>query len=247
MAPVRGPSRGRNARLPTRREQGPRPTGGDEDDAGRPSGRPVAAGPRSSAFTNHLRPVRVLRGALPAPPLGHVQLRQLHADQLAVLYRRLAVDGGRAGSPLAAKTILNLHQLVRAALETAVTRELIVRNPAVDVQAPDPRKRPSQRRRAASWTAGELATFLEAVESDRHWMSFRLAAATGMRRGELLGPRLGCHPACCATLPGSSRRVSPRPTGCVETRGRHAEPSSLSPSRACGCCRRSISSRSSCR
>ena len=91
--------------------------------------------------------------------------------------------------PLAAKTILNLHQLLRAALDTAVDRELILHNPAVDVRAPDPRKRPSQRRRAASWTAAELATFLDSVESGRHRMLFRLAATTGMRRGELLGLR----------------------------------------------------------
>lgn len=123
------------------------------------------------------------------PHLGHVQLRQVHPEQLTSLYRRLAVGGGRAGEPLAAKTILNLHQLVRAALDSAVTTGLLPDNPAAAVRPPDPRKRPSARRRATSWTAGELATFLEASASDRHSMLFRLAAATGMRRGELLGLR----------------------------------------------------------
>lgn len=123
------------------------------------------------------------------PHLGHVQLRQLHADQLASLYRRLGLTGSRRGGPLAAKTILNLHQLLRSALDTAVERELILHNPAVGLRPPDPRKLPSPRRRAASWTADELATFLESVRSNRHWMLFRLAAATGMRRGELLGLR----------------------------------------------------------
>jgi hypothetical protein len=85
--------------------------------------------------------------------LGHVQLRQLHSDQLVSLYRRLAVDGGRHGQALAAKTILNLHQLIRVALDTAVANELLPDNPAARVRPPDPRKRPSARRRAASWTA----------------------------------------------------------------------------------------------
>ncbi|TML37466.1 MAG: hypothetical protein E6G27_17480, partial [Actinobacteria bacterium] len=102
------------------------------------------------------------------PHLGHVQLRQLHADQLAALYRRLATNGSQTGEPLAAKTILNLHQLIRTALDAAVARELIVHNPALDVRAPDPRRRPSRRRRAASWTAAELATFLQAADSERH-------------------------------------------------------------------------------
>ena len=123
------------------------------------------------------------------PHLGHVQLRQLHGDQFVSLYRRLALTGSRTGGPLAAKTILNLHQLVRTALDTAVARDLILHNPAADVRAPDPRRRPSQRRRAASWTAAELGAFLEATRANRHWMLFRLAAATGMRRGELLGLR----------------------------------------------------------
>ncbi len=123
------------------------------------------------------------------PHLGQVQLRQLHADQPGALYRRLAVDGGRTRGPLAAKTILNLHQLVRAALDSAVRSGLLPDNPAASVRPPDPRKRPSPHRRASSWTASELGTFLESSASDQHWMLFRLAAATGMRRGELLGLR----------------------------------------------------------
>ncbi len=37
------------------------------------------------------------------PHLGDLQLRQLHADQLGALYRRLAVDASRTGDPLTAK------------------------------------------------------------------------------------------------------------------------------------------------
>lgn len=123
------------------------------------------------------------------PHLGRVQLRQLRADQLTALYRRLAANGGHNDRPLAAKTIRNLHQLLRLALNHAVGRGLIAHNPADEIEAPDPRKRPSSRRRAASWTSDELGTFLDATRTDRYWMLFRLAAATGMRRGELLGLR----------------------------------------------------------
>jgi integrase len=118
-----------------------------------------------------------------------VQLRQLRSDQLTALYRRLATSGGHKGRPLAAKTILNLHQLLRLALDDAVEQGLIPHNPANQIRPPDPRKRPSPRRRAASWTARELGIFLEATKTSRYSMLFRLAAATGMRRGELLGLR----------------------------------------------------------
>ena len=88
---------------------------------------------------------------------------------------------------MAAKTILNLHQTLRLALNDAVEQELISHNPADDIRPPDPRKRPSPRRRATSWTARELGLFLSATNTSRYWMLFRLAGATGMRRGELLG------------------------------------------------------------
>jgi integrase len=123
------------------------------------------------------------------PHLGRVQLRQLRSDQLTALYRRLATNGGDKGRPLAAKTIRNLHQILRLALEDAVEQELIPHNPADDIEPPDPRKRPSSRRQATSWTDYELGIFLDATRTSRYCMLFQLAAATGKRRGELLGLR----------------------------------------------------------
>ena len=43
------------------------------------------------------------------------------------------------------------------------------------------------RPRASAWTAAELRRFLEHVRTDRLYPLWRLAATTGMRRGELLG------------------------------------------------------------
>jgi integrase len=47
----------------------------------------------------------------------------------------------------------------------------------------DPPTRP--RSRATAWTAGEVSRFLERVADDRLYALWRLAATTGMRRGEL--------------------------------------------------------------
>ena len=63
----------------------------------------------------------------------------------------------------------------------------LVRNPA-DMADP-PR---AERSRAQAWTAKELARFLEHVHGDRLFPLWRLAATTGMRRGELLGLTWRC-------------------------------------------------------
>jgi integrase len=73
----------------------------------------------------------------------------------------------------------------------------LARNPS---NAADP---PSlARSRAQSWSPRELRTFLEHVEGDRLVALWRLAATTGMRRGELLG-----LPWRCVDLDAGSLRV----------------------------------------
>jgi integrase len=63
----------------------------------------------------------------------------------------------------------------------------LVRNPA---DMADPPK--AERSRAQAWTAKELGRFLEHVRGDRLFPLWRLAATTGMRRGELLGLTWRC-------------------------------------------------------
>ncbi len=123
------------------------------------------------------------------PHLGDTPLRRLRAEDIEALYRRLLIVGSRRGGPLAAKTITNLHQIIRSSFNDAVERGLLAANPAEGAHVPDPRKRPSGHRRARSWTATELGDFLADTATNRHSMLFRLAAATGMRRGEVLGLR----------------------------------------------------------
>ncbi len=123
------------------------------------------------------------------PHLGDTPLRRLRAEHIRSLYQRLLITGSRRGGPLAAKTIANLHQLLRSALRDAVDRGLLPVSPVAGVQPPDPRSHPSRARRAKSWTAAELGAFIDATAHSTHSMLFRLAAATGMRRGEVLGLR----------------------------------------------------------
>lgn len=121
--------------------------------------------------------------------LGDTPLRRLRPEHIRSLHQQLLAAGGRSGGPLSAKTVANAHQLLRSALDDAVDRGLLPANPAAGVRPPDPRSRPSGRRRAKSWTPTELGAFITGTAESQHSMLFRLTAATGMRRGEILGLR----------------------------------------------------------
>jgi integrase len=135
--------------------------------------------------------------------IGTVPLRALAAGHLNALYAELERDG------LSFNTRRLLHAVLHRALRDAVKWDKLPRNVA---SAADP---PSlARTRVQAWTAGELRRFLAHVADDRLHGLWRLAATTGMRRGEVLGltwqhlsldsarlrveQQLRCDPAECA-------------------------------------------------
>ncbi len=115
------------------------------------------------------------------PRLGHVRLQALTGGHLNAFYRELEQAG------LSVVTIRNTHAVLHRALRDAVRWGKLVRNPAG--MADPPR---AERSRAQAWTAKELVRFLEHVQGDRLFPLWRLAATTGMRRGELLGLTWRC-------------------------------------------------------
>jgi DNA-binding transcriptional ArsR family regulator len=109
------------------------------------------------------------------PHLGDTPLRRLQPEHLRSLHQQLLAADGHRCKPLSAKTVLNAHQLLRSALGDAVERGLISSNPAASVRPPDPRRRPSGRRRAKSWTATELGAFIAATADGQPTVSHHLA------------------------------------------------------------------------
>ncbi len=95
--------------------------------------------------------------------------------------RRRHRGGGR---PLAPKTVRNCHIVLHRALADAERLGLVARNAAHVAQGPA-----VERTEAATWTADELARFLDHVATDRLLAAYVLLATTGMRRGEVLGLR----------------------------------------------------------
>jgi hypothetical protein len=74
------------------------------------------------------------------PAIGDIPLCRPRGDHLDSLYDSLATTGGRTGTGLAPKTILEVHMILRAALDLAVERQLVARNVAHESR---PRRRPN--------------------------------------------------------------------------------------------------------
>jgi integrase len=123
------------------------------------------------------------------PFIGHVPLHRVTAADLDALYAALLDRGRQDGNGLAPKTVLNIHQILRAALRDAFNRGLVTHNEALLAHPPRLRHRFSNKPNA--WTARQLASFLESCSSHRLWPAIYVAATTGMRRGEVLGLRWG--------------------------------------------------------
>lgn len=122
------------------------------------------------------------------PRLGSLPLQQLTPSTLNRLYGDLMTDGHRKKpGGLSAKTVRYIHTIIRKALSDAVDFGVIGSNVAERSKPPRPAARPSTEIRA--WNPAQLGRFLDAVHGDRLEAAWRLAAMTGMRRGEVLGVR----------------------------------------------------------
>ena len=110
-----------------------------------------------------------------ADRIGHVRLDALDAPTLDSLYADLEAAG------LARSTVRLIHTQLHRALADAVRWDLLVRNPSDLVDPPKP-----TRRVLRTWTADQLRTFLAGVGEDRLAALYQLAAASGMRIGELV-------------------------------------------------------------
>lgn len=123
-----------------------------------------------------------------SPALGKEKLQALTPGKLNALYSFLLSNGrsdGRGG--LSAKTVRNIHVVIRKSLGDAVRWGRVARNVATFADAP--RLRQAGDKEMRTWNATELRTFLESISEDRLYAAWFLGAMTGMRRGEILGVR----------------------------------------------------------
>jgi integrase len=118
------------------------------------------------------------------PTLGAKRLRHLRAADLRTLYAGLR----EREKPLSARTIQATHRVASMILVFALDDGYIVSNPARGRDVA-PKARSTAPERDGVWDAAQIKSFLEVVADDRLFALWRLAATTGMRRGELLALR----------------------------------------------------------
>ena len=137
----------------------------------------TAAGRRPSTIDSYRRNVE--RNVIPA--LGTIQLQSLTAVQLDGLYSSLL------GRGLSMKSVRNVHAIVGKALHDAERKGITGRNVARCASPPaaSAARAPEMR----YWTPVQLRAFLHTIDGHQHYPLIRLAAMSGLRRGELCGLR----------------------------------------------------------
>jgi transposase len=89
------------------------------------------------------------------PRIGRIPLRHLRPDHLERLYAELLDDGRASGvGGLVNKTVVEIHMIVRRALDDAVRRGWMTSNPARVAHAP--KRRPLACNTSKTWTAHQL-------------------------------------------------------------------------------------------
>lgn len=131
----------------------------------------------ASVVKNHIEP---RLGTVSLQKLTCVEIKSLYADLRTAGY----LKGKRSGSGLSEKSVHNIHICLRAALNDAIEDGLIRSNAASGALKP-----PKGGQEMVTWDREALGAFLESVKTEAEYPRYRVAAYTGLRRGELLGLR----------------------------------------------------------
>ncbi|MCL6292756.1 tyrosine-type recombinase/integrase [Streptomyces sp. 43Y-GA-1] len=110
------------------------------------------------------------------PALGAHRLDKLGPEHIERFYGRMQADGRRAG------TIHQIHRTFRTALNEAVRRGHLTRNPVLLAKAP----RLSEEE-IEPYTVDEVKRLLVAADKRRNAARWAVALALGLRQGEALG------------------------------------------------------------
>jgi integrase len=115
------------------------------------------------------------------PAVGEIQVRKLTVRQIDTLYRALSRDEGLSGS-----TVHQIHNVLTGALDLAVRWGWRSDNPARLATLP-----PARDREIVPPTPDEVRKVIESAD-DEFAVFLRIAAAVGLRRGEISALRWKC-------------------------------------------------------
>ncbi len=119
------------------------------------------------------------------PLLGAVRLRDLTAEVVDGFVAELLTPGRSGKARLGPTSARLVRKVLSMALQEAVDRGRMPRNPVTLTQPP----RRDRTHRKLAWTLDEARRLLAGVADHRLYAAFHLALVTGLRRGELLGLR----------------------------------------------------------
>jgi integrase len=144
------------------------------------------------------------------PGVGAHRLERLEPEYLERLYARMQNDGLSAG------TAHHVHRTIRAALNEAVRRRHLARNPAQLAKAPV-----LDEEDVEPYDVPEIQRLLEAAARRRNGARWAVALALGLRQGEALGLQWDSVDLDKATIRIRRSRLRPKYAhGCDGTCGR---------------------------
>lgn len=130
--------------------------------------RPVTLGTYKQNILNHIKPYF----------LNH-EMSKITTQMIERFYAHLSQT-----KSLSARTIQDIHKIIKSSFNTAVKRKYIPYSPAADAEAPKvPKKEMSV------WDLDESVRFLKLCEKHELHLAFLLALTTGMRQSEILALR----------------------------------------------------------
>lgn len=116
------------------------------------------------------------------PAIGHIALLSLQPEDLERYYVQALKQGRKDGKGgLSARTVLYHHRIISEALQHAVIKNKLARNPAKLAQPPKP-----NRVKITTLTRDDALRFLEAARQSEYFPLFAVALGSGARLGELL-------------------------------------------------------------
>ena len=119
------------------------------------------------------------------PVIGETRLQKLTTAHVESLYSQAQKSGRRDGRGLSTTTVRHMHVVLSAILVSASKKRLIQTNPMEDVESVPKAATPEIK----TLDSGEVQTLLRTARGTDLYAPVLLAAATGMRRGEVLGLR----------------------------------------------------------
>jgi len=112
------------------------------------------------------------------PEIGHYRIGKLDQSHVQGMLNRKTQSG------LSARTVSYLRAILRAALNSAIQRDVVARNVAAYAKPPR-----GEKREAKPFTLDEIRQFFASLSKDRYEAAYVIAGTLGLRRGEVLGLR----------------------------------------------------------